>query len=82
MSYHMVGTQNFLLAVGMGESAKVTKMLRQLMPVTIAFINAQFAAGATSWSWPTTPLQSGGVYHHEQYLPPVHQRSHPRSADR
>src|SRR5512133_2210817 len=46
MSYHMAGTQNFLLAVGMGETAKVTRMLRQLMPVTIAFINAQFAAGA------------------------------------
>ncbi len=30
MSYHMAGTQNFLLAVGMGETAKVTKMLRQL----------------------------------------------------
>ncbi|MFH0880642.1 MAG: uroporphyrinogen decarboxylase family protein, partial [Lentisphaerota bacterium] len=32
MSYHMAGTQNFLLAVGMGETAKVENMLRQLMP--------------------------------------------------
>src|SRR5512136_2154280 len=46
MSYHMAGTQNFLLAVGMGESTKVTRMLRQLMPLTVAFIHAQFAAGA------------------------------------
>ena len=37
LSYHMAGTQNFLLTLGMGEKAKVTKMLRQLMPATIAF---------------------------------------------
>jgi len=74
MSYHMVGTQNFLLAVGMGETAKVTKMLRQLMPVTVAFINAQFAAGAdivVLANHATGNLV--GPYHYEQYLLPIHQ---------
>jgi MtaA/CmuA family methyltransferase len=46
LSYHMVGTQNFLLQVGMGETAKIEKMLRQLVPASIASVNAQFAAGA------------------------------------
>jgi len=46
LSYHMAGTQNFLLQIGMGEHEKVIKMMRQLMPVTIAFANAQFQAGA------------------------------------
>ena len=32
LSYHMAGTQNFLLQIGMGETEKVTKMLEQLMP--------------------------------------------------
>lgn len=46
LSYHMAGTQNFLLQIGMGENDKVIKMMRQLMPVTIAFARAQFQAGA------------------------------------
>ena len=46
LSYHMAGTQNFLLHVGMGEKEKVIKMMRQLMPVTVAFARAQFQAGA------------------------------------
>jgi MtaA/CmuA family methyltransferase len=46
LSYHMAGTQNFLLQIGLGEMDKVTKMMRQLIPVTIAFANAQFQAGA------------------------------------
>jgi [methyl-Co(III) methanol-specific corrinoid protein]:coenzyme M methyltransferase len=46
LAYHMAGTQNFLLNVGMGEKDKVIKMMRQLMPVTIAFAKAQFRAGA------------------------------------
>jgi MtaA/CmuA family methyltransferase len=45
-SYHMAGTQNFLLQVGLGEMDKVKKMIRQLMPATIASVNAQFQAGA------------------------------------
>ncbi len=46
LSYHMSGTQNFLLQIGLGEIDKVKKMVRQLMPVTIASANAQFQAGA------------------------------------
>ncbi len=46
LSYHMTGTQNFLLQIGLGEIDKVKKILRQLMPVTIASVNAQFQAGA------------------------------------
>jgi uroporphyrinogen-III decarboxylase len=74
LSYHMAGTQNFLLALGMGEKAKVTKMLRQLMPVTIAFINAQFCAGAdivVLADHATGNLI--GPYHYEEHLLPIHQ---------
>jgi [methyl-Co(III) methanol-specific corrinoid protein]:coenzyme M methyltransferase len=46
LSYHMAGTQNFLLQIGLGEIDKVKKMIRQLMPATIASVNAQFQAGA------------------------------------
>ena len=74
LSYHMAGTQNFLLAVGMGEEAKVTKMLRQLMPVTIAFINAQFAAGADIVVLADHATRNlVGPHHYEQYLLPIHQ---------
>src|SRR4030042_3728683 len=48
LSYHMAGTQNLLLAVGMEEKEKVNRMLRQLMPVTIAFANAPLRAGAAA----------------------------------
>jgi len=74
MSYHMAGTQNFLLALGMGEKAKIAKMLRQLMPATIAFINAQFQAGAdivVLADHATGNLV--GPYHYEEHLLPVHQ---------
>jgi MtaA/CmuA family methyltransferase len=74
MSYHMVGTQNFLLAVGMGEGDKVTKMLRQLMPVTVAFINAQFAAGADVVVLADHATRNlVGPYHYQEYLLPIHQ---------
>ncbi len=46
MAYHMAGTQNFLLQLGLDEEGVISKMLRQLMSVTIAFANAQFQAGA------------------------------------
>ena len=46
LSYHMAGTQNFLLQIGLGEIAKVRKMVEQLIPATIASVNAQFQAGA------------------------------------
>jgi len=74
MSYHMAGTQNFLLAVGMGETAKVTKMLRQLMPVTVSFINAQFAAGADIVVLADHATRNLiGPYHYEELLLPIHQ---------
>ena len=74
LSYHMAGTQNFLLALGMGEKARVAKMLRQLMPATIAFANAQFAAGAdivVLADHATGNLV--GPYHYEEHLLPIHQ---------
>ncbi len=46
LSYHMAGTQNFLLQIGLDEKKKVRKMLDQLLPVTIASVTAQFQAGA------------------------------------
>ncbi len=74
MSYHMAGTQTFLLAVGMGETAKVTKMLRQLVPVTVAFIDAQFAAGADIVVLADHATRNlVGPHHYEQYLLPIHQ---------
>ena len=74
LSYHMAGTQNFLLALGMGETDKIAKMLRQLMPATIAFINAQFRAGAdivVMADHATGNLV--GPYHYEEHLLPLHQ---------
>jgi [methyl-Co(III) methanol-specific corrinoid protein]:coenzyme M methyltransferase len=74
LSYHMAGTQNFLLALGMGETDKITRMLRQLMPATIAFINAQFRAGAdivVMADHATGNLV--GPYHYEENLLPLHQ---------
>lgn len=46
LAYHMVGTQNFLLHIGMQELDKVNRVLRQLVPATLASIKAQFQAGA------------------------------------
>lgn len=74
LSYHMAGTQEFLLHIGMGEKQKVTNMLRQLMPVTIAFARAQFQAGAdivVLADHATGDLV--GPYHYEEYLLPIHQ---------
>jgi [methyl-Co(III) methanol-specific corrinoid protein]:coenzyme M methyltransferase len=69
----MAGTQNFLLQLGLEEKDKVNKMLRQLMPVTIAFANAQFQAGAdivVLADHATGNLV--GKYHYEEYLLPLH----------
>ena len=74
LSYHMAGTQNFLLQIGMGETESVKKMLRQLMPVTVAFARAQFEAGAdivVLADHATGNLV--GPYHYEELLLPVHQ---------
>ena len=73
MSYHMAGTQNFLLQLGLEEKEKINKMLRQLMPVTIAFANAQFQAGAdivVLADHATGNLV--GNYHYKEYLLPLH----------
>jgi [methyl-Co(III) methanol-specific corrinoid protein]:coenzyme M methyltransferase len=75
LSYHMAGTQNFLLQIGMGEIDKVTKMLKQLMPVTIAFANAQFQAGADIVVMADHVTGSlVGPYHYQEILLPVHQK--------
>ncbi len=74
LSYHMAGTQNFLLAVGMGEAEKVKKMLRQLMPVTAAFANAQLAAGADIVVIADHATRNlVGPHHYREYLLPIHQ---------
>ncbi|MBW1787067.1 MAG: MtaA/CmuA family methyltransferase [Deltaproteobacteria bacterium] len=73
LSYHMAGTQNLLLQVGMGETEKVVNMLRQLMPATIASINAQFQAGAdvvVLADHATGDLV--GAYHYQELLLPIH----------
>lgn len=46
LAFHMAGTENFLLNIGMGEMYKINKMLEQLLPVSISFSKAQFEAGA------------------------------------
>jgi len=74
LSYHMAGTQNFLLQIGLREREKVNRMLRQLMPVTIAFARAQFQAGAdivVLADHATGNLV--GPYHYRDILLPVHQ---------
>src|SRR5208283_1726263 len=74
LAYHMAGTQNLLLQVGLGEKEKVNRMLCQLMPVTIEFAKAQFQAGAdivVLADHATGNLV--GPYHYEEYLLPIHQ---------
>lgn len=74
LSYHMAGTQNFLLQVGMEEKQKVEKMLRQLMAVTIQNANAQLRAGADAVvlaDHATGNLIGPDTY--AEYLLPIHQ---------
>ena len=74
LSYHMAGTQNFLLNIGLGEEEKIQKMLRQLVPVTVAFARAQFRAGAdivVLADHATGDLV--GPYHYRKLLLPIHQ---------
>jgi [methyl-Co(III) methanol-specific corrinoid protein]:coenzyme M methyltransferase len=69
----MAGTQNFLLQIGLAEKAKVIRMMRQLMPVTIAYANAQFQAGADVVCLAdhvTGDLAS--PRHYEELLLPIH----------
>jgi [methyl-Co(III) methanol-specific corrinoid protein]:coenzyme M methyltransferase len=74
LAYHMAGTQNLLLQVGLGEKVKVQRMLRQLMPVTVEFARAQFQAGADAVvlaDHATGSLVS--AEHYKEYLLPLHQ---------
>lgn len=74
LSYHMAGTQNFLLQVGLGEKERVNRMLRQLMPVTIKFANAQLRAGADAVVLADHATGNlVGPYTYEEYLLPIHQ---------
>jgi MtaA/CmuA family methyltransferase len=74
LSYHMAGTQNLLLQVGLGEKEKVTRMLRQLMPATLASIAAQFQAGADAVVLADHATGNlVGAYHYEELLLPIHQ---------
>jgi MtaA/CmuA family methyltransferase len=74
LSYHMAGTQNFLLQIGMGEKDKVVRMLEQLMPATIASARAQFQAGADAVVLADHATGNlVGAYHYEEYLLPIHQ---------
>ena len=73
LAYHMAGTQNFLLQIGLGETEKVIKMIRQLMPVTIECARAQFQAGAdivVLADHVTGNLV--GPYHYQELLQPIH----------
>ena len=73
LAYHMAGTENFLLQLGLGEIDKIRKMLDQLLPVTIAHLNAQFRAGAdvvTLGDHCTRNLVS--PKHYEELLLPLH----------
>lgn len=74
LAYHMAGTENFLLQVGLGEVDKVRRMMDQLLPVTIAHLKAQFEAGAdavTLGDHCTRNLVS--PRHYEELLLPLHQ---------
>jgi [methyl-Co(III) methanol-specific corrinoid protein]:coenzyme M methyltransferase len=69
LSYHMAGTQNFLLQVGLRELNRVNKMLDQLMPASIASVKAQFQAGGT-WCQRPCHRQSRERCHLEEFLLP------------
>ncbi|MDR0354603.1 MAG: MtaA/CmuA family methyltransferase [Deltaproteobacteria bacterium] len=78
LSYHMVGTQRFLTAVGKKKYDLVTKMVESLVPVTVAFANAQFRAGADAVV--VADHATGnlvGPYHYRDLLLPIHKRMFP-----
>ncbi len=73
LSYHMAGVENFLRRVGKRDEVVVNRILRQLMPVTIAFARAQFQAGAdivVLADHATGDLVS--PRHYRDYLLPIH----------
>jgi MtaA/CmuA family methyltransferase len=72
-SYHLAGTENFLLHIGLGESYKIRRMLDELLPVTIANAKAQFEAGADAVV--LADHASGSLVspkHYQEYLQPLH----------
>jgi MtaA/CmuA family methyltransferase len=74
LSYHMAGTQNLLLQVGMEEKDKVVKMLHQLKEVTVMNANAQLRAGADAVVLADHATGNlVGPYTYEEYLLPIHQ---------
>ncbi|MDR1111194.1 MAG: MtaA/CmuA family methyltransferase [Deltaproteobacteria bacterium] len=73
LSYHMAGTQNFLMAVGRKKYDLVRRMVESLVPVTVGFANAQFRAGAdvvVVADHATGNLV--GPYHYRDLLLPIH----------
>jgi [methyl-Co(III) methanol-specific corrinoid protein]:coenzyme M methyltransferase len=79
LAYHMAGTQNLLLQIGLGEDEIVERMLRQLMTVPILFANAMFAAGADAVvlaDHATGNLVSAN--HYEKHLLSIHQEMIPK----
>jgi MtaA/CmuA family methyltransferase len=46
ISYHLAGTQNFLLQVGLMEYDKIRRFMDRLLPLSIEFCKEQFRAGA------------------------------------
>ena len=79
ISYHLAGTQNFLLQIGLEEKEKIIKLMRQVMRVTIAFANAQFRAGADVVclvDHATGNLVGPNTY--KQLLLPIHQEITPQ----
>jgi len=79
LSYHMAGTQNFLLQIGMGEKEKVVKMMRQLMAVSITFARAQFQAGADVVCLADHVTGDlAGPYHYKELLLPIHKEITPQ----
>jgi MtaA/CmuA family methyltransferase len=73
LSYHLAGTQDFLLWT-ITDPERVKRFLDRLKPVTIAFANAQLRAGAdaiTLADHATGDLVSPRTY--QRFLQPIHQ---------
>ena len=73
-AYHYVGMENFLMMT-IAEPDNTQRILDRLLPVTIAFANAQIEAGADCIliaDHATSDLCSPKAY--EQYLKPMHSR--------
>lgn len=67
------GREPHLLQVGLGETGKVTRMLRQLMPLTIAFAYAQLRDGADAVVLADHATGNlVGPYHYRDLLLPLH----------